>query len=145
MAGCFIVVQPCVPLTYRAQSSILKLNELRSANVELNRQVDDTKKEKDELAGAKDRLQREMEKLRDELRAVKDDLSSAESERVGAMEEVKAMQQLMFENKEHDVCFHCKTKVTVAVFSQVGCGGPVKVSMVCPVTCRCIPNPTISC
>lgn len=81
----------------------MKLNELRVVNMELNQQVDDTKKEKDELATAKERLQREMDKLRNELRAVKEDLSSAESDRVGAMEEVKAMKQLMFETQEHDV------------------------------------------
>jgi septal ring factor EnvC (AmiA/AmiB activator) len=85
---------------------MVKLNELRAANSELNRQVSDTKKEKDELSRVKERLQREMDMLKDELRNVKADLSTAESERVGAMEEVKAMQQLMFEAKEHEVSLH---------------------------------------
>lgn len=95
----------------RAQASIAKLNELRSANMDLSRQISDTKKDNDELANAKERLHREMERLREELRNVKADLGTAESKRVDAMEEVKSMQQLLFDNK-NDVRMHVCARLT---------------------------------
>lgn len=54
-----------------------------------------------------------MEKLREELRTVKSDLGSAESDRVGALDEVKVMQQLMFQSKEADVRMFCNCMVTI--------------------------------
>ncbi len=89
-----------------AQASLGKLNELRATNTELNRQVGDTKKDNSELVWAKERLNREMEKLREELGDVQTHLNSAESEREVALEEVKSLQHLLFQNKEADVCVY---------------------------------------
>ena len=98
-------IPPSLPPS-RAQSSLVKLHELESLNVELNKKMMDADKEKDELAWAKERLNRELEKLKAELSAVRCHLSTAESERASAMGEVRAVQQLLIQAKETEVCVH---------------------------------------
>lgn len=65
--------------------------------------MEDTGREKDELAWAKERLNRELERVKLELSDVRGHLSTTEHDKSTALNEMKALQQLLIQAKENEV------------------------------------------